>query len=413
MEGERVLRPAAARALSSARAAARRFFSAYLVLYLLPVPLSELSSRVEGAWNAIAVGIVAAVDRAFFHLREPVSTALYGDTRYAYLRLVCLAAIGSVATVGWSLAVARRRVDDGALYEVARTYVRYALAAVMLLYGAMKLTGGQFPEPVPSRILATLGETRPEVLMWDFMGRSQAYQALAGAGEVAGALLLFSRRTATLGALVLAAVLTNVVVMDASYDVELKIHSANLLLAALFIASPDATRLLNVLVLNRIAEPAPPREPSARPWTARARLVAKCVAIAAILVDTAVEARAQAVTYGRSAPRPALYGLYAVEGGGDSLAPTDWTAVAIDPTWLAARQADGRRRSFVFAEDDSATTVTLTRRDEAAVLAFDRPDADHVTLSGTLEGKVVDVRLRRLRDDEVPLLRRGVRWVIE
>ena len=74
-----------------------------------------------------------------------------------------------------------------------------------------------------------------------------------------------------------------------------------------------------------------------------------------------------------------------------SLAPTDWIAVAIDPSWLAARQADGRRHSFVFAEDDSAKTVTLTRRDEAVVLAFDRPDADHVALSGTLEGKVVDI----------------------
>ena len=183
MAAERALQGATASALSSARAVARRFFAAYLVLYLLPVPLSQLSSRVEAAWNGVAIGVVAAVDRTFFHLREPVSTALYGDTRYAYLRLVCLAVVASVATAGWSFAVARRRVDDGTPYDVARTYVRYALAAVMLLYGAMKLTGGQFPEPVPSRLLATLGETRPEVLMWDFMGRSLAYQALAGAAS--------------------------------------------------------------------------------------------------------------------------------------------------------------------------------------------------------------------------------------
>ena len=73
---------------------------------------------------------------------------------------------------------------------------------------------------------------------------------------VLGGMLLFLRRTTTLGAMVCLAVLSNIVALNYCYDVPVKLYSTNLLLMAVILLAPDARRVLGLLVLNRPAEPA-------------------------------------------------------------------------------------------------------------------------------------------------------------
>jgi hypothetical protein len=71
---------------------------------------------------------------------------------------------------------------------------------------------------------------------------------------IAGLLLLF-RRTTTLGALLVVAIMTNIFMLNVSYDVPVKIGSAHILLLALVLLAPDLRRLLNFFVLNRETQP--------------------------------------------------------------------------------------------------------------------------------------------------------------
>src|SRR4030095_7643936 len=96
-------------------------------------------------------------------------------------------------------------------------------------YGMIKVFRGQFPSPSPGRLIETYGDSSPMGLMWNFMGYSSAYVIFAGVSESLGALLLFFRRTTTLGALVLTAVMTNVVAMNLCFDVCVKLGSMNYL----------------------------------------------------------------------------------------------------------------------------------------------------------------------------------------
>lgn len=70
------------------------------------------------------------------------------------------------------------------------------------------------------------------------MGYSRTYTIFAGAGEVIGGVLLFFRRTTTLGALILCGVLANVVALNFSYGIPVKIFSSLLLLLAYFWSLP-------------------------------------------------------------------------------------------------------------------------------------------------------------------------------
>jgi hypothetical protein len=62
-------------------------------------------------------------------------------------------------------------------------------------------------------------------LLWTFMGASAAYTIFTGLGELVGGLLLTTRRTALAGALVSAAVMTHVAVLNFCYDVPVKLFS--------------------------------------------------------------------------------------------------------------------------------------------------------------------------------------------
>jgi hypothetical protein len=59
-------------------------------------------------------------------------------------------------------------------------------------------------------------------------------------------MLLATRRTAKAGALVMVAVMSNVVMLNFCFDVPVKLASTHLLVFALVIAAPDARRLWSV-----------------------------------------------------------------------------------------------------------------------------------------------------------------------
>lgn len=121
--------------------------------------------------------------------------------------------------------------------------LRVFLVAWLLTYGLIKFSFGQFGLLPPGQLTATYAESSPMGLLWRFMAASPGYQWVAGVAEVLPALLLLHRRTVTVGALIAAVTLTNVLALNLFYDVPVKLFSAHLLLTALVIALADARRL--------------------------------------------------------------------------------------------------------------------------------------------------------------------------
>jgi len=179
-----------------------RFVCAYLLLYNLPFPIGmipgteRIAELYEKPWEALAMWLATHV----FRIAQPlfVGDSGSGDRTYDYLRVLCTLVLATVVMVAWSI-LDRRRGDYRATYGGLRIYVRYTLAATMLSYGMVKILKAQFPFPGPDELLQSYGESSPMRLLWNFMGYSTSYTAFAGASEALGGLLLFSRRTTTLG----------------------------------------------------------------------------------------------------------------------------------------------------------------------------------------------------------------------
>jgi uncharacterized membrane protein YphA (DoxX/SURF4 family) len=421
---------------SSAQRVGFRLVCAYLVLYILPFPLDRLpggetlTTPYEALWDALVPWVGK-------HLMPPelsvrVLHSGSGDTPYAYTKLFLFVVLAGVAAAVWSW-VDRHRTQYVKAHDVLRTLVRYLLAMAMLGYGMSKVLWLQFGFPEPEQLLHPYGESSPMGLLWTFMGYSEGYNLFAGGAEVLGGVLLFFRRTTTLGALVLVGVMTNVVALNFFYDVPVKLYSSHLLLMAVFLVVPDARRLVGLLVLNRPTQPRALQRPFAlsrrMEWGLRGVKVLCVGWMVYGVVDARLEARRK---WGADAPRPALHGLYQVESftrDGQTLPPllgdsTRWRTLTVNRfNRVTLWRMDDTVERFNLEDDPEKKTVTLSPvagfpglppvDGPPRVLGYARPDPQHLVLQGTLEGSVVEVRLKRVDLSKFPLVHRGFHWIQE
>jgi uncharacterized membrane protein YphA (DoxX/SURF4 family) len=237
-----------------------RFFFVYFVLYVAPFPLDQipfLNSILTSIWESyftIVNNIVRHLEGiAVVPLVKPGGS---GDTTYNYIQLYVLTIVSLVATLVWTI-LNRKSHDHQKLHSGLTVLLRYYLAVKMMYYGLAKIFGTQFPFPSLERLGLSYGESSPMGLLWTFMGYSHAYNVFAGLAECLGGALLFFRRTRLLGALVVVAVMTNVVMLNMTYDVPVKLFSMHLLCMSLFIVAADFRRLVDLFLLNRPTDAQP------------------------------------------------------------------------------------------------------------------------------------------------------------
>ena len=151
-----------------------------------------------------------------------------------YITLFLLAILGAFV---WGL-LDKKRYNYDKLFYWFNLYLRYTLAIVIFGYGIDKLIPIQMTYPSVISLITPYGELSRFDVLWNFMGVSPGYMIFTGASEIAGSLLLLSRRTAVAGYLLLLAVLSNVVALNFFYNIPVKLFSSQLLLYDLYLLAP-------------------------------------------------------------------------------------------------------------------------------------------------------------------------------
>ena len=408
---------------STTRKALFRFAFSYLVLYNLPFPLEAIpwageiiTKPYQDLWN----WLVPWAGKHLLGLNVTVRHNGSGDTTYNYVQILCFLIIATVATVVWTV-LDRKRSEYARLDEGLRIYIRFALAAAMLVYGAYKVIPSQFAKPFPSQLIEPFGESSPMGLLWIFMGASSGYTIFAGAAEMISGLLLAFRRTALLGALVSIGVMSHVVALNYSYDVPVKLYSSHLLAMGVFLIFPDLRRLLNLFVLNRPVEAAAARPPRAR--FRRTALVAQAVLVAAYsgyMLDQSYEASKDE---GNLLPRPPLYGIWTVEeleADGVARPPllTDaarWRRVVFEYSgYVTVQLMDGSRNDYGLIL--GKRRLALTKFDDQtwrSSFTYKETQPGLLALDGTLDGRKTRLTLRPEDESGYRLVSRSFHWINE
>lgn len=403
-----------------------RFLFTYLVLYLLPFPLTlfsklgELRRSFYGVWSPL----VLWVGEHLFHVQIKVRPNGSGDTTFNWVLVFCILVLSILSALVWTL-LDRRRLNYTRLYEALWIYVRFGLASVMVTYGVVKVIELQFASPTPDRLVQTYGESSPMGLLWTFMGYSALYCFFAGAGELLSAVLLAFRRTTLLGALVCIGVMSNVVMLNLSYDVPVKLYSSHLLAMAVFLAAPDLRRLASFFVLNRPVPPVEERPLFARPGFDRGALILKTVLVVLYIGFALFNANEMSKTEGERAPKPPFYGLWSVDEmviDGQVRPPllTDkerWRRVIFPYAEVIVFQPpEGPLKYYGLKLDPAAHRMGVTGwRDDkgSSDLLYRETGPDALVLEGTFGGRKIRARLHREDLSRYLLISRGFHWINE
>jgi hypothetical protein len=177
-----------------------------------------------------------------------------GDKMFDWVLAFCLLIMAALITCVWSI-LDRRRENYIVFHKWFRLGMRFMLASEMFLYGFAKVIPLQMPFPYLARLLEPYGNFSPMGVLWSSIGASQSYEIFAGCAETLGGILLLAPRTVTLGALVCLADMTQVFMLNMTYDVPVKLFSFHLILFSLFLLAPEANRLLGFFFTDRAVGP--------------------------------------------------------------------------------------------------------------------------------------------------------------
>ena len=395
---------------SMATRVAFRFCFAFLLLVNLPFPLGfiprlEVDALVRNGWTFL----ISLIAEPWFRLTADPTFNGSGDKSWDWVQLFLQVAIAAGVTLVWSI-VGRRAVSYPRLHHWLRVYVRFALAVVMISYGTVKAIPSQFSPPTLDRLSQPFGEASPMGLLWTFMGASAAYTIFTGIGEILGGLLLTARRTTLAGALLTAAVMTHVVVLNFCYDVPVKIFSSVLLFQALFLIAPDAKRLAAFLFAG----------PARAAWW---KVALRTVAVLGFVAYSFHGAQQARKTWGDLSPRSPLRGIWNVERmtvDGVEQPPlltntTRWRRVFFDnQRFISIQLVSDKHERYVIALGKS--DFKLTRRSEPsfrATFVYRRPDPRTLVLAGTMDGRTIHATMKLDAEKEYLLRSRGFHWINE
>lgn len=242
--------------------------------------------------------------------------------------------------------------------------VRLVLALVLLYYGGAKLVFGQFGFSDAGDALITHGEMSPMGLLWRMVTFSPVFQFLSGLAEFGAGLALLWRRTVALGALISAASMSLVLVLNIGYDVMVKTPSAVYIVLSLLVLIPWMPRLARaVLGRGRIGEGPRPRFV---PWRPAERVGAIAAPVLAVALAAVVLWGVSTMYPPRSVDESVPAGVWAVaedtaEPAAQLAEDTRWSRLALgsisygESAQAQLRTADGTLRTGSWRRVDGST----------------------------------------------------------
>lgn len=334
-----------------------------------------------------------------------------------------LLAVAALIAAGWT---ARDRTDGGReaeLFYLLRVFVRFRLAAILLVAGLLKLFALFAPPLSLSHLNTPYGYFEDWKQMYLSLSAAPAYVVFLGVVELTGGLLLLFRRTSLLAVLIVIPFYGNVFLSDLAYGGSHYASAAFAVLLTLPIFLYDAPRLFDLVVRLGYTQPLRWHFDWSKTRLAQARWWLKAFSVlffGGIVGLKAVEARrGPSLYYPEQAALPAVAGKYIVDEfvlNGDTLpfSPADgrrwrdvvfeqWNTLSVrvnhrTATAQPARFVDWRSKDYEYTQVGGRLYYRYNaERDNLIVLQnpnpayphdsyrlqISRPDSTHIRLVGT------------------------------
>jgi hypothetical protein len=343
------------------------------------------------------------LDKTIFHTGYNPGThiSLPADNHFGVVFYLSILLFSVLGTLLWSF-LDRKRRSCGRLYFWFTLYIRYILAIIIFGYGIDKLIPVQMRYPGAVDLLTPLGEQGRFSILWNFMGVSPGFMIFAGACEIIGSALLFSRRTMVFGALFTCTILSNVVAFNWFYNIPVKLFSTQLLLYDVYLLVPYVPGLWAFFLRGNPAVLETRNYTFQTPWKRRT------LGYKLVLIPLVINVLTTAGVYFRylelkaEQRRSRIYEVTSFVAR-DSLQPllTDtlrWKRVVFDyRDYIIIYDMRDQKDWYHCDVDSNRKTFTLHDNPDTSTwkkFSFEYPPGDQLVLKGKWKGQEVTIRMR-------------------
>jgi hypothetical protein len=183
----------------------------------------------------------------------PTLKDLSSDSIGLYFLLATLLILSLTLTFFFRRRIGRENTER--FCQLTYTIIAFYLSLILIKYGIDKLFKTQFNLPEPNLLYTPLGMLDKDILFWSTMGTSRAYNIFMGTLEIIPAVLLLFKKTRILGGMIATAVMINVVAINLSFDISVKLYSSFLLFLAIYISYPGLRPLYALFILQEKVNP--------------------------------------------------------------------------------------------------------------------------------------------------------------
>lgn len=169
---------------------------------------------------------------------------------YSYIDLVVALVVALFLAAIWS-AFDRKKTEINIRYNILYYWTlvvtRYTAALGIIAWGFKKFTPKQMELPSRTFLEMPFGDFSEQKVYWQYVGISQPYEIFLGFAEIAVGVMLLFRKTAALGAAILALLLFNVCLANHAYDGMVHVGSFQYTVAGLIVLFPYLPFIWNLL----------------------------------------------------------------------------------------------------------------------------------------------------------------------
>ncbi|RBQ03649.1 DoxX family protein [Pedobacter miscanthi] len=222
-----------------------RFFFLFFILQAIPLSVDFFKIVFGFNWLHISYGDI-------FNLSRLSAKFLPGAD--SFINWIIVAVIAIIGAVIWGKSK-YKDINYDQFYYWLRVVVRYRLAIGIIGYGFIKFFPLQAPFPSISNLNTSYGDFTDWKIFSMSLGIVPSYESFLGAIEILAGLLLFFRKTATIGAAIILVFTGNVFISNLAYEGGEFVYATYLVTFALFVLWFDAQRIYNLVSLERPTAP--------------------------------------------------------------------------------------------------------------------------------------------------------------
>lgn len=224
----------------------KTLFGFFAILGILFIPFTYfIWSFQPHLVNAIFVPFLSELSKTIFS--EPIDlNEISSDSGLHYLLMIfifLLSVLFSLLFYFSKFSSANKEKLNAGINGV----MLYFLSLQLLKYGFDKIFGHQFYQPEPNILFTPFGKLDKDILYWSTMGTSYEYSLFMGMAEITAGSLLLIKKTRMAGLILSIFILVNVVAVNFSFDISVKLFSLFLLFLSCLLISPYAVKIFRYL----------------------------------------------------------------------------------------------------------------------------------------------------------------------